>query len=335
MFCFSNCPPYFFSVLTKGYFTFGENGKLNYAWIFNGVPGRYWKGEPPGSGTPEHLANQLFNNPEVYEFRGHFDRATLPIGYDTSYWFEGLKVHLNLWGMLKGAIKNLGFTCKILAAFYFWSFHSSLCQWQIASYLKNLINNWKLLLPAIAGLGIYLLVTDLPLAHAGSSYSMRYVAPFVVLLFAGCLSSVPLPKTEEIKRFMLGLTIGTSILVAGQLPTILQHPEEPINWKVAQELYKLGIRSKDKVAVISLHRTKDYWARLARFTIIAEILNDQDFWQSTPQQRQQIYQKLQQTGAKAIVYKMEESYGTEEFMRMNGWQKIGGTQYYIYRLLKQ
>ncbi len=319
--------------LQKGYFTFGETGKLNYAWAFNGVTSRYWKGEPPENGTPKHTANQLFSDPDVYEFSGHFDHATLPIGYDTSYWFEGLKVHLNLGGMFKVAIKNLGFYWQNFGIILLFGFSILLC---VSNRLRvtwqNLRDNWKLLLPAIAGLGLYSLVIDLPLAHAGSSYSMRYVAPFVVILFAGCLSSVPLPKTPEIKRLMVGLTLGTSILVAGQLPALLQHPEEPIYWKVAQGLYQLGIGSRDRVAVISLHRTKDYWARLARFTIIAEIPNDQDFWQSTPQQRQEIYQQIKKTGAKAIVYKVEEANGTNEFMRINGWQKIGETQYYIYRL---
>jgi len=52
-----------------GYLTFGLSGKLNYAWMVNGVTRHiHWQGEPPASGMPRHPTRKLFERPPIYHF---------------------------------------------------------------------------------------------------------------------------------------------------------------------------------------------------------------------------------------------------------------------------
>ena len=55
--------------LQKGRFTFGDTGRLNYAWWIGGVtPYTGWAGEN-GTGVPAHLPRQVSAKPLILEFR--------------------------------------------------------------------------------------------------------------------------------------------------------------------------------------------------------------------------------------------------------------------------
>ena len=47
--------PFVFAISrSKGRFTTGESGKLNYLWSINRITNPHWQGEEPGSGNPQH-----------------------------------------------------------------------------------------------------------------------------------------------------------------------------------------------------------------------------------------------------------------------------------------
>ncbi len=75
--------------------------------------------------------------------------------------------------------------------------------------LKALRDNWVLVLPATAGLAVYLVCTDLAVSSLPAQPSSRYVAPFVVLLFVGVASAVSLnaPRRGIAARVLLVATI--------------------------------------------------------------------------------------------------------------------------------
>ena len=78
--------------LAKGRLTFGETGRLNYAWCVLGVPSppHFWRGGDE-FGTPSHPARLIERSPEVYEFDRPM-RVTYPEWYDPSYWYEGMRL---------------------------------------------------------------------------------------------------------------------------------------------------------------------------------------------------------------------------------------------------
>ncbi|MBE9125809.1 MULTISPECIES: hypothetical protein [unclassified Coleofasciculus] len=307
---------------TKGYFTFGTTGKLNYAWKIGGIPPIYWQGDPPDSGIPKHPVNQIFKNPDIYQFETPFEGVTLPIGYDPSYWYEGVKPKINLQKQVEIIWSHAIEYYRIFLGFLIFGYLILVfVGGRLGLAIKSLIENWRLLIPACAGLGSLMLVHVRP----------RLIAGLVVLLFAGVFSSVRLPNSQESKRLVAGMTVGILFMLGGQFTDLWQHPGEPIDWKIAQGLNQLGIHAGNKVAAIALrgeNGTKDYWARLARVTIVAELPDAKSFWKTDTATRAEVYKVLERTGAKAIIQK--RGVNTPEYMSANGWQEIGNTGYYAY-----
>ncbi len=325
--------PLIFSLsVQKGYFTFGEAGKLNRAFTFQDVPARYWQGEPAGSGTPENPPQKLFEDPAVYAFNTHFEQATLPIGYDTSFWYEGLRVRSNL----------LSWTIVENFRFYYQHFFRILLFGYIVlifagsrpkSSLIGLLKNWSLLVPGFTILGVYAISKDFHYFDPKNA-DTRLLAPFVVLLFAGFLSSVKLAASQQSRRLVIGLALGTLILLSSQLTSSWEHPGSPVYWKVAQQLNQLGIESGDDVAVIQLGpnrpATTEYWARLARVRIIAEVTDSKRFWLADEGMQVKIYGLLNEVGARAIVCKQDALLSA--LASAKEWVRVRDTDYYIYLL---
>ena len=82
----------------KGRFTFGDSGKLNYAWFVSPRTfWRNWQGEADvaGSGMPVRPTRRLLQHPPLFEFDGPV-AGTYPPWVDPSYWNEGLQGHFKL-----------------------------------------------------------------------------------------------------------------------------------------------------------------------------------------------------------------------------------------------
>src|SRR5215475_9949616 len=71
----------------KGRFTFGDAGRLNYAFYVNDlVRYPYWRGEIPALGTPTHSRRRLNDIPPIEEVSGP-GPASYALWYDPTYWF--------------------------------------------------------------------------------------------------------------------------------------------------------------------------------------------------------------------------------------------------------
>jgi hypothetical protein len=320
----------------KGRLTFGESGRLNYAWHVNGItPHVHWQGENPGSGTPKHPTRKIFDAPAIYEF-GSPIGGTYPPLYDPSYWYEGVRLHFDLKEQINVLVES--------ARFYFNIFFRTqpslvvgfliLCLMSRRGWLcvKDVVKHSSLLIPGIAALGIYSLV------HV----EQRYISPFVVLLWAGAFSGVSLPDSEESGRLLASVSMAMLLIMAMMigppnarviysvacdlmnwrvLPADLQ-------WQVADGLSRMGIQPRDSVASIG-NSDDAYWARLAKVRIVAEMPSkDADtFWAADDAVKSQVIQTFARAGAKVIVAEKAPSH-----ISTIGWQQIGKTDHYVYFL---
>ncbi len=322
----------------KGHLTFGETGKLNYAWIVAGEvkPYRFWQGNEPGSGTPKHPPRKIFEHPEVFEF-GTPVGGTYSPWYDPSYWYEGLKLKFNLDKQIGILAYNLIYYYYILGGLIFGYIILVFLSGNFWLSVKELIESWKLLIPAAAGLGIYLLGQNMPDQIIDRQPSTRYIAAFIVLLFAGVFSSVRLPDSQESKRLIIGMTIAAMVATGGQLfypnskdlLTALRKQDEHIQWQVADRLKQLGFQPEEKVAIIGKYAFPSYhWARLARAKIVAEILDERSFWDTDAVVRSEVLKAIEKTGARVVVQKPGFKIPPDCISAI-GWQEIGNTGYYV------
>ncbi|MFB2833906.1 glycosyltransferase family 39 protein [Floridanema evergladense] len=322
--------------LQKGRLTIGEAGKLSYAWYISPkAKDHYWRGDPPNSGIPKNPPRKIFNNPSVYEFDNHLN-VTYPIWYDPSYWNDGLQPKFDILKQIKVVFSNLKHYYNLFLAVLVFGYLILACiGGSISRSRKDLVANWRLFTPAIAGLMIYMVVTDLP--HL-KPLDTRYLAPFIVLLFTATLSSIHLPNSQEVKRLLIGMTLGIFIVFGGKFSNQLLedfnhvlHQPQHIYWEIAEGLKDLGIQPGDKVA--HLGYKKYYWARLAKVEIVAEIPKAEYFWQQDEATRDRIFQALQKTGAKAVILKKGTKPPNSE--SVTNWQELKKTQTFAYLLPNQ
>jgi hypothetical protein len=163
----------------------------------------------------------------------------------------------------------------------------------------------------------------------------RYIAPFVILLFAGVFSSVRLPDTQQSKRLILGLTIAVLFTIgiqfssqsAKDLRTILRKSEH-IQWQIANRLSQLGIKPGEKVAILG--QEDYYWARLSKVKIVASIPDVEEFWTANAVTRAEVLKAITKTGARAVVQR--PGFMNIPDISTRGWQEISNTHCYVYLL---
>lgn len=320
--------------LSKGRLTFGDTGKINYVWtVAKTVKGdKHWQGKESNSGIPKHPTRQIFDVPATYEF-GTPVGGTSPTWYDPSYWYDGLKFSFNLRQQLQILKRNIEYYYQLfigsLILGYFLLVYAG---GDVRTSLQQLAANWFLWLPGVTGLGIYLLGVNMPAAF----WAPRYVAPFVVLAFAGVFSSVHLLNSRASKRLLIGLMTIALIAMGGQLlaQTVVTVNKgvvvKPIYWQVAEDLKQLGVKSGDAIAVIGDADQNAYWARLARVKIVAQVPIIKDFWQADTMTRKQVLKAIAKTGAKVVVQESVAPIPPQEI----GWQKLKNSDCYAYFLHK-
>lgn len=322
---------------SKGRFTTGESGKLNYLWAINRIGFFHWQGHEPGSGAPRHPTRQIFDEPPAFEFAEPVP-GTYPVWYDPTYWYEGSTSHFNLR-------QQLGVSLEALKSYYDlfnrWGLQYGLFL-SVASFflmrrpkrllLRDLNQVRCLLIPALAGLGLYGLI----------NVQGRYVASFVVLFWLALLLAVRLEESAAAARFTRAISL---VLIASIMLTSLasssqesvltmrqvvagEDPSRHEQWQVADGLRELGVGPQDKVAIIG-NSFRAFWAHLDGLRVIAEVRKDklESYWTADPKVRADLIKAFAGTGAKAVVVEYPPP-----GLDLTGWQKIRNTNYYVYRL---
>lgn len=321
----------------KGRLTTGLSGRLNYLWSINRVRNTHWQGEEPAHGEPRHTTRKIFDAPPAFEF-GDPVGGTYPVWYDPTYWYEGSVSHFDFRQQLRvfvGGIKSY------YELFLSWGLQYGLLVGLASLYLigrrgrlllRDLTQQWSLIIPAFAGLGLYTFVT----------VQGRYTASFIVLLWLALFSAVRLLQTQDSQRFiksialvmvvsMVFITVASSSREAALSVRQLVVGEDPAvheQWQVAEGLREKGVVSTEKVAFIG-DSFRAFWAHLLGLRIVAEIRRDKvvSFWEADEILRAEVINAFARTGARAIVAEKPPS-GTD----LTGWEKIRETDYYVYML---
>lgn len=329
--------------MKKGKLTFSETGKLSYIWFvyptWNVISDQVWQGKPPEFGTPQNPIRQIFDHPPVFEF-GEPIGGTFPLWTDPSYWYEGISPQFNLKAILRVLILNLLFYYKAFLGILVFGYLALLLgSTRTQESLYSLAASWQLLLPAIAALGTYALATDFHANTMEHQLPLRFIAAFIVLLFAGVYATIRLPNLRAIKPVIASLTIATVVAVGIHLlaPTlkqaseILTEKQENINWQIATEMKQLGVQAGDKIAIFGSEIDHVFWARLAHTKIIVKLEKPEEFWANDWTLRTAILEAVKAAGANAVVQRGNPLQKND----IQQWKLLGNTGYYAYLLKPQ
>ena len=328
--------------------TFGDAGRLTYLRYVNGVPYPFWPaGFESETGRPEHPTRLVFADPPVYEFAAPVG-GTYPLSYDPSYWYEGLRPRFELRAQARVLTSSArayfelfvrqqgGFLATVLILLLIGAAHRARPRFD---------GRWGLTAVALAAFGLYALVY----------VEGRYVAPFVVLFWAGILSHVRLPDGAESQRLMRvsGAVLALFTLVAvaqfeagyGSAFLGLELPDETTNpatatpWpppppaervgsppEIAEGLRELGVRPGESIGFVG-YAFGAHFARLAGVKIVAQ-LHGRDaprFWEAPGSTRQAVLEAFAEAGARAVIAERVPPHASQ-----NGWRKIGDTSHWAY-----
>jgi len=317
--------------------TYSEAGTLNYAWHVNDVGGgkvACCAFYPSASGPPPYLRHPLtllYKNPDIFAFNGPLPSTYSP-RQDMEYWAAGTKVVFNVHNQLQATRENilLLFTDShvapmsglIVASFVVLVMNSNASQ-----RIKMSLRGWPLLVPAIAAIGLYLLVWVEP----------RYVAPFFVLVSLGLLPGLLLQDSKDAHErpavwttvVAIGLILFSALVVAYHVAGFPRgEPRSGMFVQVGESLNTAGVYAGEEVAIIGDSSDGCRWARMARVHIVAQILREdvKEFWSiSDPGRKKDIYDAFARTGAKAVIAE-----DPPPFSDLDEWEQLADTRYYVH-----
>ena len=308
------CAPYVVALSrAKERITWGESGRIAYAWIVNNVPGQvHWQGGPPGAGTPKHPTRQISANPPAYEFATPLI-GTYPPWYDPSYWYDGVQMRWDPLTQFRIAYRYLPLLVTLLAPLLLVVVSSVVatgalnrCRW------RDIDHGWPLIVLGGAGLAMY----------ATIFLETRYIAAFVVMLWFGVLLLLGPFVPSAWRR---GLFFGAAVvLLLETIPSLtpkiqaLSLNYRNQHWEDAVFVLRSGVRAGDSIAVIG-DGMFAYWARLARVRVVAEIPSaaSTEFWATPPDGKRRVLEKLRGAGAVALVASGVPAGGGAEHWRVH------------------
>jgi hypothetical protein len=322
--------------------TIGDVGRFTYLKHVNEMPYPDFHGAVDRlQGEPIHPPRRVHDEPPVYEFAEPV-AGTYPMAFDPGYWTAGLEPAVTVQGQARALITSAmayfhlfvrtqgGFLALVLLL----AFMSSRRRLRLDGPLI-------LVLWSLAAFGMYSFVHVLP----------RYIAPFVVLFWAGIIAGMRFSPGSSGKRLSAAGAVILSLFVwinlaafnldglrrvSGFTP-LSEGAAQPAadtgqhsadHPRIAAELLRLGLRRGDPIGFIG-YSYSEYWARLGRFRIIAEIHwhDTGRFWSASGEAKAGAIEAFAGAGATAVVSMprtMEEL--------PSGWQPIGDTGYLIYML---
>ncbi len=325
--------------LTKGRLTFGDSARLNYAWYVNGVPRfAHWQGSDPEKGHPSHPTRKISTSPAIYEFASPF-KATYPPWYDPSYWYEGIRPRFELKGQMSLLASVAPIWAGILLNVHIGVFTIGFLLFCLTrrswAGLKDLGAHWVLLVPAVIACFMFSLVNLEP----------RYVSPFILLSWVAVLPRIRLrvlARSQAVLACAIIVLAAISVapVVARTVVSVVRDKPVTSNKKqlqVAEALQHMGLGEGDPVASVG-DSFRAYWARLARVRIVAEVASkgkeneiiagDVDsFWADDEAARQKAISVFAGLGAKVVV-----TDHVPDPAKAAGWERIGDTPYYVYKL---
>ncbi len=328
--------------LSKGRFTLGDAGPLNYGWEIDGASRwTHWQGEPGDIGKPLHPTHKVLDNPPVYTFASPIP-GTYPPWYEPSYWYQGIKPHLKLQEQIKVFVLSikgvlyLFLRSPVTIPVLILAFAMGWRRWLSK---RGILAFWLLLIPTSTYIVAYTLVYVDP----------RYIASSLLVIWLCLLASVVITKPalrSKANRLLQELSILFAIVfLASRLegPTRaaigdllhLREADWNLNWMLKEQVVKMGLKPTDRVAWIGQSIDAE-WARLAGVKIVAEVpityIRDntlfrridygtrtplRTFWDASPEQKAKVFQAFQDAGATVVIAE-KIPFGADQ----TGWKRI-------------
>jgi hypothetical protein len=172
----------------------------------------------------------------------------------------------------------------------------------------------------------------------------RYVGVFILLFWADVLANVRISNTESNRLWLRSLSVIAALGILlnivmfnleglGRLRSPMQSgvpqqsapPARPL--AVAQALENLGVKPGDRVGVIG-YAYDSFWARLARVTIVAELLEKDavDLWNAEEERWQSVLHAFSKAGVTAVIAEY-----VPDDVHLEDWHRVGNSNYYIYQ----
>jgi len=338
--------------LGSGHLTFGDVGRFTYLKHVNQLLYPHWdESITRVAGRPEHAPRRAFENPDVYEFAVPIG-GSYPLAYDPGFWTQGLSPRVDARQQLRAFLSNARFYFNLFvreqggfAAILLLLGALAFRTGRIGFAPKGISAEAALVVWAVCAFGLYAVVFVTP----------RYIAPFVVIFWAGLLSSLTFPDSLPSRRLVTAAGILLSLFVwvnigafnleglSGALNFPIGVPTDPggesqpgqfsngqsgNSPEIAIGLHKLGVNEGARVGFIGYSFTA-FWARLARLRIVAEIppKHAEMFWRADPDTQSQVLGVFADAGATAVVAKP-----VARTLLPSGWQRIGETDYVVHFL---
>lgn len=333
--------------LEAGHPTFGEVGGFTYMKHVNRL--RYPHPEETlahVNGTRAHPPRLLREDPPVYEFADPV-AGTYPLAFDPGYWTRGLAPRIDATQQLTAITSNgiLYFELFLRRQGVFVAVVLLLLVLAARPLVRDGAAQAALVLWASSAFALYSLVYVSP----------RYIAPFIVLFWAGLLASARWPALPSHRRLA---TAGSWILVAsvwmnigsanledvGKFLRFTPGPpsdpgpavaiQEPSGGPsdphpaIAEGLRQVGLRPGDPVGFIG-YSFSAFWARLARVRIVAEMEphHAPPFWSSGEEGQADVLAAFAAAGVVAVI-----SEPTDVASIPAGWSRVPGTEHLVYLL---
>src|SRR5205807_1901741 len=157
--------------------------------------------------------------------------------------------------------------------------------------------NWIYLWLVIWSIGILFM-------YALEFTEYRYAAPFLIVFWLTAYGA--LLKRDSMPEWIVllliaGLLLAPRIKDAASQYDALSRPRAEFDHVVAaRHLEAIGIRDGDRIATVGAPFV-DFYARIARLRVIAQISDEATFWKLPEQQAEAIENALAKTGAKVLV----------------------------------
>jgi hypothetical protein len=274
----------------------------------------------------------LYRNPDVFDVREPALFTYAP-RQDMEYWGAGTKVVFSPRNQLRAMGENLAVLfvdphILPMSGLLVGGLIFSLVSTSRARRLRNILRSWPLLVPGVAGLCMYLLLSVEP----------RYVAPFLVLvllgLFPGILVQGPANSVQRTATsaavIAASLVVFAGLLVVYHLAGFPRGESGRLFLQVGKALNREGVRPGEDVAIIGDSSDGCRWARMARVRIVAQILREDvaDFWQmKDPHVQAEVFDAFMRAGAEAVVAEQ-----TPPPDKLSDWRRLGNTDYYVHIL---
>lgn len=166
----------------------------------------------------------------------------------------------------------------------------------------------------------------------------RFLAGFTVALFVVGVAAIPFENQDQANKISKSIASAIVILLVAQVVVQVGHDALKLfssdgypDWQVAQELDAMGVKPGDRVSYMGEALTDHVWAYLGRFSIAAEISQEDvsTFWAASQDQKQEAITWLAKSGAKVIVTRHVPDSALPAV-----WKKVGHTDYYIFKSAK-